>query len=50
MSLDYRLLSDGKTAGEVSKKLVVSGLREYDADAMDAVVEEFYRLKNRSWD
>lgn len=50
VSLDYRLLSDGKIAGEVSKKLVVSGLRDYDADAMDAVVEEFYRLKNRSWD
>lgn len=50
VSLDYRLITDGKTAGEVSKKLVVSGLREYDSDAMDAVVEEFYRLKNRSWD
>ncbi|MFO7993138.1 MAG: DUF3581 family protein [Marinobacter sp.] len=50
VSLDYRLLSDGKVAGEVSKKLVVSGLRDYNADAMDAVVEEFYRLKNKSWD
>lgn len=50
VSLDYRLISDGQTAGEVSKKLVVSGLREYDAEAMDAVVEEFYRLKNKSWD
>ncbi len=50
VSLDYRLISGGKTAGEVSKKLIVSGLREYDADAMDAVVEEFYRLKNKSWD
>jgi hypothetical protein len=29
---------------------VVSGLRDYDAGAMDAVVEEFYRLKEKSWD
>ncbi|MFN2360418.1 MAG: DUF3581 family protein [Marinobacter sp.] len=50
VSLDYRLISDGKTAGEVSKKLIVSGLRDYDPAAMDAVVEEFYRLKNKSWD
>lgn len=50
VSLDYRLISGGRTAGEVSKKLVVSGLRDYDPEAMDAVVEEFYRLKNRSWD
>lgn len=50
VSLDYRLITGGKTAGEVSKKLVVSGLRDYDPDAMDAVVEEFYRLKNKSWD
>lgn len=50
VSLDYRVLTGGKTAGEVSKKLVVSGLREYNADAMGAVVEEFYRLKNKSWD
>ena len=50
VSLDYRLISDGNVAGEVSKKLVVSGLRDYDAGAMDAVVEEFYRLKEKSWD
>lgn len=50
VTLDYRLISDGQITGQVSKKLVVSGLRDYDADAMDAVVEQFYRLKTRAWD
>ena len=50
VSLDYRLLSKGQEAGQVSKKLVVSGLRDFDAQAMDAVVEEFYRLKEKAWD
>lgn len=50
VTLDYRLMSRGEEKGQVSKKLVVSGLRDYDAQAMDAVVEEFYRLKEKSWD
>ncbi|TGN40180.1 DUF3581 family protein [Marinobacter confluentis] len=50
VALDYRLMSRGREAGLVSKKLVVSGLREYDAQAMDAVVEQFYRLKEKAWD
>lgn len=50
VTLDYRLMSRGQEAGLVSKKLVVSGLREYDAQAMDAVVEQFYRLKEKAWD
>jgi hypothetical protein len=50
VELDYRLMSRGTLAGQVAKKLVVSGLREYDAQAMDAVVEEFYRLKEKAWD
>lgn len=50
VTLDYQLVSEGKPVGRVTKKLVVSGLREYDATAMDAVVEEFYRLKEKSWD
>lgn len=49
VSLDYRVVSAGDPVGLVSKKLVVSGLREYNPQAMEAVVEEFYRLKNRSW-
>ncbi|MDI9244755.1 DUF3581 family protein [Marinobacter sp. CHS3-4] len=50
VALDYQLVSNGQITGHVSKKLVVSGLREYDADAMDEVVEQFYRLKARAWD
>lgn len=50
VSLDYRLMSRGEEAGLVSKKLVVSGLREYDSEAMNAVVEQFYRLKEKAWD
>jgi hypothetical protein len=50
VSLDYRLMSRGQEVGQVTKKLVVSGLRDYDAQAMDAVVEQFYRLKEKAWD
>ena len=45
---DYRLLSQGKPAGQVCKKLLVSGLREYDDQKMKALVEEFYRLKQKA--
>jgi len=50
VTLDYRLMSRGEEKGQVSKKLVVSGLRDYDAQAMDEVVEHFYRLKEKAWD
>lgn len=43
--LEFHLISQGKPIGCGSKKLVVSGLRDYDAAAMDAIVAEFYRLK-----
>lgn len=43
--LEFRLTSRGEIIGSGSKKLVVSGLRDYDAVAMEAIVEEFYRLK-----
>ncbi|WP_043529661.1 DUF3581 domain-containing protein [Litchfieldella xinjiangensis] len=45
VTLEFDLTSNGNVIGHGSKKLVVSGLRDYDADAMDAIVEEFYRLK-----
>lgn len=45
--LEYRLISDGKSVGEVSKHLVLGGLRPYCPDAMAGIVEEFYRLKAR---
>lgn len=43
--LEFRLTAGGETLGSGSKKLVVSGLRDYDPEAMDAIVAEFYRLK-----
>lgn len=43
--LEFRINAGGDTVGSGSKKLVVSGLCDYDADAMDEVVAEFYRLK-----
>lgn len=43
--LEFRLTAQGEVIGSGSKKLVVSGLREYDAQAMEAIVGEFYRLK-----
>ncbi|AXS83838.1 DUF3581 family protein [Marinobacter sp. Arc7-DN-1] len=45
--LEYQLTADGKTVGEVTKRLVLSGLRPYCAEAMAGVIEEFYRLKAR---
>ncbi|MBW4934942.1 DUF3581 domain-containing protein [Marinobacter sp. F4206] len=50
VTLEYRLLSDGKPVGEVAKRLVLGGLRPYSPDAMAGVLEEFYRLKARGAD
>ncbi|UYG03080.1 DUF3581 domain-containing protein [Halomonas sp. LR3S48] len=43
--LEFRIIDRGEPVGSGSKKLVVSGLSEYDPDAMEAIVTEFYRLK-----
>jgi len=43
--LEFRIMAGVEAIGTGSKKLVVSGLCDYDADAMDEVVAEFYRLK-----
>lgn len=43
--LKFSIDSAGEPVGVGSKKLVVSGLCDYDADEMAAIVEEFYRLK-----
>ncbi len=50
VTLDYRLLSDQTPVGQVAKRLVLGGLRPYCPDAMDGVLEEFYRLKARGVD
>lgn len=43
--LEFRITDGQSPIGVGSKKLVVSGLRDYDAKAMDEIVAEFYRLK-----
>ena len=43
--LSFTLTSAGEAIGVGSKKLVISGLREYDEARMQDVVEEFYRRK-----
>ncbi|MFG6157698.1 DUF3581 domain-containing protein [Halomonas sp. 1390] len=43
--LEFRITAGGEEVGSGSKKLVVSGLCDYDAAAMEEVVAEFYRLK-----
>lgn len=47
VTLEYRLISAGQAVGDVSKRLVLGGLRPYCPDAMAGVIEEFYRLKAR---
>lgn len=43
--LEFLIHDRGASAGTGSKKLVVSGLQAYDPAEMDAIVDEFYRLK-----
>ncbi|MCS2608699.1 DUF3581 domain-containing protein [Halomonas dongshanensis] len=43
--LEFAIQSAGASVGVGSKKLVVSGLCNYDATEMAAIVDEFYRLK-----
>ncbi|QTP56280.1 DUF3581 domain-containing protein [Billgrantia sulfidoxydans] len=44
--LEFRITDRGQPVGSGSKKLVVSGLSDYDPAAMDDIVAEFYRLKS----
>ena len=41
--LDFRISADGETIGTGEKKLVVSGLREYDEERMQRFIEDFTR-------
>ncbi|KAA1172830.1 DUF3581 family protein [Marinobacter salinexigens] len=50
VTLDYHLTSGDASCGEVTKSLVLGGLRPYSQEAMDSVLEEFYRLKARGVD
>jgi hypothetical protein len=50
VTLEYQLTADNKPVGEVTKRLVLGGLRPYSPEAMAEVIEEFYRLKARGAD
>lgn len=41
----FNIIAGGQVVGTGTKKLIVSGLMPYDSAAMDAMVEEFDRLK-----
>ena len=43
--LSFSVLADGKAIGEGEKNLVLSGLRDYDEDAMSLVVDEYNRRR-----
>ncbi|SDK21402.1 DUF3581 family protein [Billgrantia gudaonensis] len=45
VQLQFCITDAGEVVGSGTKKLVVSGLCDYDPAAMDEVVTEFYRLK-----
>ncbi len=46
--LQFQMTDADTVIGHGSKKLVVSGLREYDPPVMDAFVEQFMSLKAHS--
>lgn len=43
--LEFAIDAAGESIGHGGKKLVVSGLCPYDAEAMDDIVDQFYQLK-----
>ena len=45
VSLTFRFLADGNVVGTGEKKMVLSGLREYDADVMRQMVERYDQRK-----
>ncbi len=47
VTLRYRLLSNGEQIGEGCKRMVLSGLREYDAVRMDELVVEYNERKSQ---
>jgi Protein of unknown function (DUF3581) len=46
VALDYDLYCNDETIGKGQKKMVLSGLREYDQAKIDALVETYSGLKN----
>jgi len=45
MVMRFSISADGRPAGQGWKKLLISGLREYDEARMEAFVEAFYRRR-----
>jgi hypothetical protein len=43
--LEFAITANGREVGTGSKKLIISGLRPYDPDVMNATVQVFYGLK-----
>lgn len=44
-TLEYTLSSGDQPLGNMAKTLVITGLREYDENAMNDIVTQFYQLK-----
>jgi hypothetical protein len=47
IALNYELSCNGETVGQGQKKMVLSGLREYDQGKIDALVEAYTARKDR---
>jgi hypothetical protein len=47
VALNYDLVSNGETVGKGQKKLVLSGLREYDQAKIDELIEVYNEHKSR---
>jgi hypothetical protein len=45
VSLTFRFLVDGQVVGTGEKKMVLSGLREYDADVMNEMIQKYDERK-----
>jgi hypothetical protein len=45
VTLNFAINDDGKAVGRGEKKLVLSGLREFDAQAMDQLIKEYEARK-----
>ena len=43
--LDYSLLADGQVIGHGQKQMVLSGLREFDQEKIDVLVNDYTRVK-----
>jgi hypothetical protein len=47
VALNYNLLCNGETVGKGQKKMVLSGLREYDQQKIDALIHSYSENKSR---